>query len=319
MTRAERTVHAQVGPSYWRFIVAVTIASVRSTWKPLVHRAVHAAVGPIPIRMHAKPDAIIIGAQRSGTTSLYQWLKGHPDFLPPVRKELHFFDQARAGSRADLSSYWQSFPLRPDMWARRFVNRRTIVTGEATPSYLFHPLVPARVFAALPDVRLVAVLRDPVERALSHYWHERNRGFESLSLELALDAEPQRMEAEFGRINRGEDPTPMFFAGSYVSRGRYAEQLARWTSVFPRHQIHVTTLDRLKLNPTETFAEICRFIGIDAAHVPVGGFDSRNRGRRETPPRKVTDRLCAAFQEPNRRLRAEYGIEFECLPDKQWR
>ncbi|HEV2894458.1 MAG TPA: sulfotransferase, partial [Actinomycetota bacterium] len=144
------------------------------------------------------PDYLIIGAQRAGTTSLHRYLIQHPGVRTTLRtKGVHFFDTAYGRG---MSWYASRFPTKLTAW---YVARRHGVelrTGEASPYYLFHPHVPARVAEHLPQVRLIALLRDPVGRAYSHYQHEVARGFETLSFEEAIEAEPARLAGETQRM-----------------------------------------------------------------------------------------------------------------------
>src|SRR3954453_12461513 len=124
--------------------------------------------------------------------------------------------------------------------------RQRPLVGEASPSYLFHPLAPDRVARLLPDARLIALLRSPVERAFSHYQHEVALGREPLSFEEAIDREDERMRGELEHMLRD----PYYFSHTwwnytYVARGRYAEQLERWFADFPREQLLVLLTDEL--------------------------------------------------------------------------
>ena len=147
------------------------------------------------------PSFLVIGAQRAGTTTLFDQLLLHPDLHGPVGgrgevtwadKEIHFFDE-----RFLLGPTWYRsfFPL---TLQRRRARARggDVVAGEATPYYIFHPLVPERVAVTIPDIRLIAVLRDPVERAYSHYQMMRRSKREELSFEDALEAEADRLASE---------------------------------------------------------------------------------------------------------------------------
>ena len=110
-----------------------------------------------------------------------------------------------------------------------------LVVGEATPDYLFHPHVPGRVRRAIPAAKLIVVLRDPVDRAFSHYWHQVERGHERLSFDEAIRSEDERLAGELERML--QDDTYLSFARhhySYATRGRYAEQLKWWLALFPR-------------------------------------------------------------------------------------
>src|SRR5437016_5579333 len=172
------------------------------------------------------PHFIIIGAQRCGTTSLFEYLARHPSFSLPSQKELHFFDY-QYHNGADW--YRKQFPLLLG----------GVITGEASPYYLLHPHVPRRIRDWNPDVKLIVLLRNPVDRAYSHYYHEVRLEAEPLDFEAALDVEAERMEGQVERMRAD----PYYYSYnhqhfSYVSRGIYIHQLESWmTSVFSREQV----------------------------------------------------------------------------------
>jgi hypothetical protein len=199
-----------------------------------------------------EPEFLVIGAQRAGTTSLFQWLDAHPAVLMSRPKEVHYFDlQHHRGRRW----YRSHFPRA----------RRGVLRGEATPYYLYHPLVPGRVRAELPDARLVVLLRDPAERAHSQFRHERRLGFESLEdFEEALAGEEGRLSGEAERLAR--DPSAESYAHNhhgYLDRGRYAAQLERWFEHFPREQVHVLFSEELFAEPGRVLGELAGFLGLD--------------------------------------------------------
>jgi hypothetical protein len=194
------------------------------------------------------PTFLIVGAQKAGTTALYDFLYRHPAISGPAWKEVSFFDRHWArGARW----YRGNFPLR---------SRPPV--GEASPGYLFHPEAPRRVRELLPDARLVAVLRDPVARAYSHYRHEVALGREPLSFEEALAAEDARMAGELERM--AADPVYFSYAWwnwTYKARGLYAEQLERWYTEFPREQLLVVLNDELTADPAGTYARVLEHVG----------------------------------------------------------
>jgi hypothetical protein len=206
------------------------------------------------------PDFLILGAQKAGTTALYAYLRWHPEITGPSFKEVSFFDRHYArGERW----YRAHLPARPRQLVARRRHGRWPSVGEASPSYLFHPLAPERVAALLPRARLIAVLRDPVDRAFSHYQHEVALGREPLTFEDALAAEEERMRGEVDRMTR--DPTyfsEAWWNHTYVGRGRYAEQLERWFSVFPRDQVLVLFSNELLQQPADTYARVLEFLGV---------------------------------------------------------
>lgn len=205
------------------------------------------------------PDFIVIGAQKSGTWSLYYNLSQHPNIVPALRKEVHFFDWKF--HRGTLF-YRAHFPVVFEKWRAR-VRRRAFFTGEASPYYIFHPLAPGRLKAVVPGARLIALLRNPVDRAYSHYQHAVAKGQESLSFEKALREEKRRTGGEVGRMMA--DPrynSTSHRNYSYIERGLYAQQLERWFELFPRKQFLILHSERFRNDPPSAFREVCRFLGV---------------------------------------------------------
>lgn len=251
------------------------------------------------------PDFVVIGAQKAGTTALYAYLRWHPAALGPSWKEVSFFDRHY---RRGEAWYRGQFPnkLRVELATRR--SRTEALVGEASPSYLFHPLAPARIRALVPQVRLIAVLRDPVERAFSHYNHEVALGREPLSFEQALDAEESRMQGELARMLAD----PAYFSHAwwnytYAARGRYAEQLERWLAVFPREQLLVLTTEELAAQPAETYRRTLEFLGLPPQTLTsFPRLNTREYGEMSAAAR---ERLADHYAEPNRRLAELLGRE----------
>ncbi len=247
------------------------------------------------------PSVLIIGAQKAGTTSLFNYLVQHPDVLPPIAKEVHYFDL-----RYDRGARWYQgcFPYR-----RRL--RRGAITLEATPYYLFHPRVPHRVAQLLPDVKLIALLRNPIDRAFSHYQHEIRGGREPLSLAEALDREADRLAGEEERLR--SDPayySVSHHRHSYLRRGHYAEQLDRWVEHFPRSRLMVVQSERLFREPAAVVDSVQQFLGLRPHRLKryetflPGAYTSG------LPP-DLRSRLGAYFEPRNRELYQWLGEEFD--------
>lgn len=206
----------------------------------------------------------------------------------PSWKEVSYFDRHYGRG---VRWYRGHFPLRPG-------GRRV---GEASPGYLFHPLAPERVRSTVPDARLIVLLRDPVDRALSHYHHEVALGREPLSFEQALDAEPERTRGEEERTAR----EPGYFSHAwwdhtYIARGRYAEQLERWLAVFPRDRLLVLASEELAADTGGTYGRVLEFLG-----VPARGLETYPRVYEQeyaAMAEATRARLAREFEEPNRRL-----------------
>ena len=248
------------------------------------------------------PDALIIGAQKAGTTALYAYLRWHPQVLGPSWKEVNYFDRHyRRGERW----YRGHFPNK-----LRLRRVRDPIVAEASTGYLFHPLGPERVKALIPRARLIALVRDPVDRAYSHYQHEVALGRERLSFEAAIDREDERMEGELERMLA--DPGYFSYAWwnyTYLARGRYAEQLERWLEVFPREQLLVVPMDDLRDAPRETYARVLDYIGARPHELDdYPRIFSREYSDMSPETRR---RLSECYAEPNRRLYALLGRELE--------
>ena len=255
-------------------------------------------------RARVLPDFLVLGGQRCGSTSLYTMLTGHPQVMAASHKEPHFFDR---NHRRGKDFYRRLFPLRAHIRAReRRLGGLPVVTGEATTYYLAHPAVPGRVAAMLPDVRLVAILRDPVDRAYSHYQLSVRGGWETLSFEEALAAEPERIAGEEQRLLNDPD-----FTGhshryhSYRTRGLYLEQLERWWAVFPADRLLVLRSEDMFADPAAVYAELAAFLGL--APDDRRAFESRNRVSYSGMAEDTRRELEAYYAEPNRRLEARLG------------
>ncbi len=216
------------------------------------------------------PDFLVVGTKRGGTTSLWNYLLDHPDVLPPWPasqqiKSPHYFDLHHDRGQDWYRSHFATAR------ARRRAARPggvPVVTGEASPYYLFHPLVPGRVAAELPGVKVLVTLRNPVDRAYSHYNERRGSGAETLAtFEEALDAEEARLAGQEEVVLRG-GYSPHHDHHTYLARGRYAEQLERWFAAVPREDVLVLLNEDLAQHPERVLCEVSAFLGVGP---PPGG------------------------------------------------
>jgi hypothetical protein len=225
------------------------------------YESVRGLAGRNPGRGHLLPDFVIIGAAKAGTTSLYHWLSRHPYVAPASTKEVHYFDY----------NYFRG----EDWYRRHFVRQgdrdrfaaehgRPFLTGEASPSYMSHFWAPQRLARLLPDVRMLVTLRDPVDRAHSQFQMSRREQEEPLeSFADAAAAEEERLVPERARAfaDQRYNSWPIG-CWSYLMRSRYAEQIERWFTFFPREQFHFVTLDELSQQPQRALDDIHEFLGL---------------------------------------------------------
>jgi hypothetical protein len=254
-------------------------------------------------RLRLLPDFLVVGAQRAGTTSLYQYLVAHPPVGAPLRKEVHFFDLHYGRG---LGWYRSHFPLRARRTAVERSGRR-FVCGEASPYYLYHPAAAERAARTVPDARLLAILRNPVDRAFSHYHHERERGREPLSFEEALAREPERLAGQSERVAAGgESEAHRVF--SYLARGRYAEQLEPWLARFPRDRLLVLGSEAFYADPRAAMARVFAFLGLPPHE---GSHRAYNANRYAPMDPAMRRKLLEFFAPENERLFTLLGERFD--------
>jgi hypothetical protein len=251
----------------------------------------------------AEPDFLVIGAQRSGTSSLFRALSEHPQVVPPALKELHHFDHDHPWPHFAYRCY---FPRRDAIEQRSKEAGAPVLTGEGTPNYLFHVDAPARIARALPDARFVVVLREPVARAWSHYRMLRSRGWlEDTSLrDAVVTGSDKHVQAR----RPGDHWRRPYGRYAIYERGLYAEQLERWFSCVPRERLFITRYEDLYGDDHEAFDDICRFIGIEAGFRPTGTH--LNEGPKRDLPTDDAAWLAERYEEPNRRLDNLVGISW---------
>lgn len=250
----------------------------------------------IPVQ-RLQPDFLLVGGQRCGTTSLFRALMQHPRIVrPSFHKGVNFFDlNYERGSR------WYSahFPsARIAQWKAH--DETGAVAFEASGYYMYHPLAPERIAADRPDIKLVAMLRDPVERAYSAWKHESARGFESLDFEAALRVEDHRLAGEVDRMR--QDPSYRSFEHrhhSYRRRGEYRLQLERFTSLMSRAQMHVIYSEDFFGDPVPGFLRLCKFLQVE----PLPDVDVRRYNAR--PSSSMPKGARAELTEHYSRLRPE--------------
>lgn len=261
-------------------------------------RRVAVATGERTASLRMLPAFVLAGAQRCGTTSLFRALIAHPAVLQPVfHKGINYFD---VGYDRGFDWYRGHFPLR----ARGRLAARgghEGVTFDASGYYMYHPHAAERLGRDLPGIKVVVMLRDPVERAYSAYRHEFARGFETETFERALELEDDRVEPELQRMLAHPGYASYSHRHhSYRRRGQYAEQIQRLHDHVGRDNVHVVDSQAFFTRPEEEYGRLLEFLGL-ARHLPAT-FDRWNA----RPGSEISDRarqlLDRALQEPDQRL-----------------
>jgi hypothetical protein len=223
-------------------------------------RALYIAWAQLTARWRMTPDFIIVGAQRSGTTTLFRVLNEHPNVVRPTfSKGIAYFD---LNYHRGMRWYRAHFPLR---FVARLKTRGPAYTFESVGYYMFHPLAAERIARDLPGVKLVVMVREPVERAYSAHRHELVRGFETEEFEAAVALEEDRTAGEAERIVA--DPSYSSHAlrhQAYLARSRYAEQIQRLVDLVGEDRVHVVDADRFFNEPAEEYALLNEWLGLPA-------------------------------------------------------
>ena len=265
-------------------------------------RAAHSvsvSTGRLTRRARMLPGFLIVGAQRCGTTSMYRTLDQHPAILKAVlHKGVHYFD---TGYDHGLGWYQGHFPLRARAALARRATGDVPLTFESSPYYMFHPLAAERISRDLPEVKLLVLVRDPVERAYSAYAHELARGFETEPFERALELEDQRLAGEAERIVS----EPGYLSHShqhhaYLTRGIYADQLERLDKLFGHDRVHVVDSGRFFTDPEPVYDGVLEFLGLRRHGYPV--FERHNARPRSPMPETLRAALDEHFLPSDERL-----------------
>jgi hypothetical protein len=246
--------------------------------------------GTLTARWRMLPEVVIVGAQRSGTTTLFRLLSDHPQVVrPTASKGMAYFDL-----NYDRGPRWYrgQFPLKLTASWRSRGRRR--VTFESSGYYMFHPLAAERIAAELPDAKVIVMLRNPVDRAYSAHRHELRRGFETEEFEAAVELEPSRIAGEADRIRA--DPLYRSFEHqhhAYLGRGEYAAQIIRLHEALGRERTYVVDADEFFRDQAAEFAKLVSWLGLEEP--PPRPDEAWNAQPREPLSDELRERLMAHF------------------------
>jgi len=261
-----------------------------------------------PIRL--LPDFLIIGTQRGGTTSLYHYLEAHPGIAPATTKEIHFFDR-----RVNKGLVWYRghFPTSIEKYYVERIQRRAFVTGEASPSYLFHPHAPKRIAKALPQTKLIVLLRNPIDRAYSQYYHSLELGYETLPFEEAIEGEEERTAREREKILKDKSYESYAYKHlSYLTRGIYVDQLRVWMELFPREQFLILKSEDFYADPAASLKQVLNFLNLPEMDTQVRKkeYKQYNNTTYSKMDPALRKRLVEYFKPHNARLYDFLGVDF---------
>ncbi len=243
----------------------------------------------------ALPDFLVIGVGKGGTTFLYHLLGQHPHVEPAATKEVHFF-----GNLYDEGVEWyrQNFP------APRWKDGRMTITGEASP-HIAHPLAPERVAEVVPRARLIALLRNPVDRAYSRYQQMVRRGRITRSFEEDIELEKAQLLASVrrGRYGAEVDESSPGYTGDCIYKGLYVDHLTRWSEFFDREQMLILKSEDFFTRPQEILQQVFGFLDLPEWEPDPSEFERKRNTRGYEKMDPSTRRGLEEYFEPhNRRL-----------------
>jgi hypothetical protein len=245
------------------------------------------------------PDFIIIGAQKCGTSTMFHHLRKHPDIFLPRKKELHFFDE----------NYDKGMEFYLHFFNRKKMPERQFCSGEASPFYFFHPLAASRIYQHFPDIKLILLLRNPINRAYSNYQHQHRKGRISISFEHAIKLEPEILEHKRKAYFEQENHSDLMYRRfSFLARSLYSEQLPAWYQHFSKEQILILKSEDYFKNPTDTFKQVFEFLGVKPFEIIL----TKEHKKSDYPPMKPETRqqLKEYFEPFNQQLYQLTGRDF---------
>ncbi|NEP44043.1 MAG: tetratricopeptide repeat protein, partial [Okeania sp. SIO2H7] len=233
-----------------------------------------------------RPNFIIIGTVKGGTTSLYNYICQHPQVLPATEKEVRFFNKQFERGK---DWYFAHFPSIPE--------GEQFLTGEASPTYIYEDEVAARMAASIPDIKLIAMLRNPADRAISHYYMLKKLGQENRSLERAIAGE---MEVLSKVTNRSLEELSFRDKMGYLKCSLYVYFLQEWAKLFPKNQLLILKSEDLYRQPEQTMKQVFDFLGL--SNYENGDYQNYFPGDYPQVNEDIQQELSRFFQPHNRKL-----------------
>jgi len=251
------------------------------------------------------PNFIIIGAGRAGTTALYSYLIQHPSIVAALTDsdkswaDIHFFEYITSN---DVQWYKSHFPI---LFSKPNKHKNSLITGEYTSTYMYHPDVPKRIFNLLPKIKLIAILRNPVDKAYSTYYQQFRYGECITSFEETIDAEFRRI-----KLNSDNPNFKNYVAQNIIRHGIYADYLETWLEIFNKEQILILNSDDLKKSTKETLRHVFNFLNV--SNYDIANTSQQVSARKYPPINESTRKKLIEFYKPhNQRLNKLLGTNFD--------
>tara|TARA_B100000586_G_scaffold21996_1_gene14543 strand:+ start:1374 stop:2246 length:873 start_codon:yes stop_codon:yes gene_type:complete len=242
------------------------------------------------------PDFIVIGVGRGATTTLHHNLSKNPCVFSAAYDEIGFFDE-----NYHLGEDWYR-----SLFPTKYTKNKTIkdhnhfLSFEVTPSYIRKPWAARRIKQVLPHAKLIAILRNPVDRTYSHYNMGVNESNEQRSFEDVIKKDLIELKKFKNSNTKSDDYFKTVVENSFLARGLYVEQLKIWFKIFDKKQIHITTTENLAMNPDKTFSEIFNFLEIPDYKIPK--LENKRKGNYLPMSKEMKIQLSNYFKPYNEEL-----------------
>ena len=239
------------------------------------------------------PDFIIAGASKCGTSSIYHYLSRHPQILLPHKKEIDF--------------YWQHYERGIDWYLAHFPtisDRSDFLTGEATPNYLRFPQVAQRIKDTFPQTKIILLLRNPVDRAISWHYHKLNSGLTNVDLSTAIAMEIERLAT----VSEAEITNTGYYNPDNIMSSLYYYKIKPWIETLGREQFLILKSEDFYLNPIDNMERVFEFLGLPGCTLK--HYPKVNAGSYSDVDPQIKQTLSDYFAPYNRQLEEYLGIEF---------
>lgn len=257
--------------------------------------------------LHLLPDYLIIGAAKCGTSSLYEYLVRHPNVDSGVGKEIYFFD---LNYNKGTNWYRTFFPFSFQRTISKIFAEKFVV-GEATPRYLDHPYAPQRIKKIIPNVKLIILLRNPIDRAYSHWNMMVGHKRENFSFEDAIKNEKKRISGLFEKMEKDESYySREYYWYGYLDRGIYVKKIKKWMEIFPKNQFLILKSEDLFTDPSEIFKRTQKFLDIPISNLSEYGSFRKGVYKNSSMEPKTRKELNEFFQPYNDELYKLIGQNF---------
>ena len=256
---------------------------------------------------HSLPDFYIIGAAKCGTTSLYQYLIRHPSVNPGIGKELHYFEELYYRGE---NWYRACFPFEFQKFFSKLMNNEIMMSGDSTPRYIDHPLVPNRINKLTPNAKFIVMLRNPIDRAFSHYNMNIKHKYETLSFEDAIKNEPDRINGELDMMEKTGKVSYKYYLYAYLDRGIYVERLKQWMKIFPKENFFIIRSEDFFEDPSGYYHKTLEFLNLSKFELDKYGTHMGGRYNDTQIESKTRKKLESFFKPHNDELNSFLKRDF---------